>query len=118
MTKKKSEIRPHYRTRLIFSGTPKNKPVDTTPVNTGRPELWGSGTPISLGRDNDGRDVIFWSRGTVSCQACDQARTYVDWRAHMRPYALLQATKGGGQVIRRGLRCPMVSYRDLLHLGT
>lgn len=107
----KKRIR-HLRVKLVMSGTPK------TPVsgvsNTGHPRYWNRGVPVHLGQEADGREIIFWSRGDKVCRICGGSASYARWRAHMRRYVITPLTSDGRRLIRYGLRCPMLTIKQVV----
>ena len=105
---------PTMRRRLVLSGTPKAPPDGV--VHTGRPEHWHTGVPMSLGRDGDGRQLIYWSAGQKRCSICGGGSSYQEWRRHMRSFTLRDGHFATGRVVRAGLRCPMVSDRTLVSM--
>ena len=103
------------RQRATYCGTLAKK--KTGCVNIGLSKNIHVGTPIQLGRDPDGRVVVFWTQPIRRCLVCTGVVHYHVWRAHLRPYIITQTTADGQASHRTGLRCPRLTNRELLALG-
>lgn len=97
--------------RVTSSDESKRGEVDVDGLRyAGLRETFGCGQAISLGRDVDGVEVIYWAGEEGGCRFCQGQTDHETWFKHLVAYRVV--VKPG--VIRTGLRCPRNTSRRMI----